>query len=291
MDFSADTVSLWLTVDLSSHNRASGILVDHDGSVYVCGETQSSDYPMTPGTYDTTYNGGQDIIVLKLDPTGGQLLRSTFFGGTGGEGTTDMCFDNAGNICITGSTNSTDMPVTKRCYDGKSNGMSDAFVIKFDPTLADLLYSTYQGTHGKSFPITPGVCSTEFSGGKADGFLFKLNATEEPEDEFSININTCIAMLLIIVVALALAFIIMFFWQRHTARLLAEEEAQDQKKGRGARGTTGRPSKGPARGMSTRGSVKGRPSKDGGAFKGKPARDRGAVSGRSVGSDARKRRK
>lgn len=277
-------------------NRASGILVDKDGSVFVCGETMSSDYPMTAGTYDATYNGGQDIIVLKLDPTGGQLLHSTFFGGTGGEGTADICFDNVGNICITGNTNSTDLPVTKRCYDSKSNGMDDAFVIKFDPTLTKLLYSTYQGANnddsgfgiasdregnlvvcGESkseiFPITAGVFSVGFAGGKADGFLFKLNATEEPEDDFSIDINTCIALLLIIVIALVIAFVLMFFWQRHTAKVMAEEEAQSQKKGRGARGTTGRPAKGQDGGRTTRG-ARGGPAKGRDAGKGKPVRDR-----------------
>ena len=53
------------------------------GEVTVAGYTESSDFPTTPDAYDTSYNGGGDAFVARLDPslTGtDQLVWSTFLG-------------------------------------------------------------------------------------------------------------------------------------------------------------------------------------------------------------------
>jgi len=43
-----------------------GIVVDRDGAAYVVGRTASSNFPATPGAYDTTHNGGGDAFVVKF---------------------------------------------------------------------------------------------------------------------------------------------------------------------------------------------------------------------------------
>ena len=49
------------------------------------GRHQSSDFPTTPGAFDTSYNGGHhtDAFVVKLNPAGSGLAYATFLGGSG----------------------------------------------------------------------------------------------------------------------------------------------------------------------------------------------------------------
>lgn len=49
--------------------RADGgraIAVDAGGDVYIAGTTSSSDFPTTPGVFDETYNGGDDVFLLRI---------------------------------------------------------------------------------------------------------------------------------------------------------------------------------------------------------------------------------
>jgi len=51
-----------------SGDAAESISIDSSGNIYVAGRTKSSDFPTTPGAYDTAYNGGdEDAFVSKLD--------------------------------------------------------------------------------------------------------------------------------------------------------------------------------------------------------------------------------
>ena len=43
------------------------ITIDADGYIYVAGFTAGSGFPTTQGAYDVSYNGGGDVVVLKLD--------------------------------------------------------------------------------------------------------------------------------------------------------------------------------------------------------------------------------
>ena len=58
-------------LDLPRRHAASdaghGIAVDAPGSAYVTGATDSADFPTTAGAFDTSYNGGGDAFVTKLN--------------------------------------------------------------------------------------------------------------------------------------------------------------------------------------------------------------------------------
>ncbi|WP_196305245.1 DUF7948 domain-containing protein [Metabacillus sediminilitoris] len=115
----------------SSDDQGTDIFVDAEGNAYVTGFTQSPDFPTTSGAFDTTFNGGSDAFVTKLNSTGSApLLYSTYLGGNTGEQAFAIAVDAAGNAYVTGFTISEDYPTTSGAFDTSYNGFSDAFVAK-----------------------------------------------------------------------------------------------------------------------------------------------------------------
>jgi hypothetical protein len=58
-----------------SRDIANGLALDEEDMVYVTGSTRSSNFPTTPGAFETTHNspGITDVFVTKLElPSGGQ---------------------------------------------------------------------------------------------------------------------------------------------------------------------------------------------------------------------------
>jgi hypothetical protein len=110
------------------------IALDDGGSAYVTGQTQSTDFPTTPGAAQTTHAGDFDAFVTKLHPTGSRLVYSTYLGGSNGsDGGLGIAVDGAGGAYVTGVTFSTDFPTTAGAFQtthaaGEFN--SDAFVAK-----------------------------------------------------------------------------------------------------------------------------------------------------------------
>ena len=129
--------------------------MDAGGNVYVTGRTDSANFPTTAGSLDTTFNGGVDAFVTKLNADGATLVYSTYLGGTGFE--IDQGFDKlarrvggiavdaAGQAYVTGSTTSADFPTTAGAFDTASPGFIDAFVSKLNAAGTALIYSTYLG--------------------------------------------------------------------------------------------------------------------------------------------------
>jgi hypothetical protein len=98
----------------------------------VTGGTTSSDFPTTPGAFDTTFNlsGDRDTFVTKLNASGSALDYSTFLGGDNGEGGSGIAVDTMGRAYVTGSTTSGRYPTTPGAFDSTFNvsRASDAFV-------------------------------------------------------------------------------------------------------------------------------------------------------------------
>jgi hypothetical protein len=185
--------------DLSTSLTRMGMAVDGSGVAYVAAETWSTDFPTTPGAFDTTHNGDSDAFVAKLDATGSALSYATFLGGGVDDVGVDIAVDGSGAAYVTGETWSADFPTTVGAFDTTHNGGPDAFVVKLNATGSALSYATLLGgsmddagwgialdgsgsahvtggTSSPGFPTTPGAFDTTHNG-YPDAFVAKLNAT------------------------------------------------------------------------------------------------------------------
>jgi hypothetical protein len=142
---------------------------DTAGNFYVAGSTSSTDFPVTPGAFQTTLKGGGgtfdgDGWVAKID-TDGKLVFATLFGGSrqGSEGFFGPVVDGAGNVYVTGRFRSDDCPVTTDAFQPEKadagNNTQDAFLAVFSPDGRNLLYGSYFGgtgtDHGRHLGIHP----------------------------------------------------------------------------------------------------------------------------------------
>ncbi len=124
------------------------IAVDRAGATYVTGDTTSAAFPTRHPIAGHRPGAGVEAFVTKLDAAG-RLVYSTYLGGsryTSGRG---IAVDAAGDAYVTGATNSTDFPTSRRALQRSyGGGPFDAFVTKLDPSGTALAYSTFLGdTH------------------------------------------------------------------------------------------------------------------------------------------------
>src|SRR5947207_82782 len=87
-----------------------------------------------------------DAFLMKLDPSG-NILYSTYLGGSLDEEDKGVDVDAMGNAYVAGYTNSRNFPVTQNAFQNKTRGERDAFLSKFDRS-GKLAYSTYIGGNG-----------------------------------------------------------------------------------------------------------------------------------------------
>src|SRR5215207_10088156 len=188
------------------------IALDAAGNAYITGWTVCSattcTFP-TVNAFQPKYAGGyNDAFVTKINSLGSALVYSTYLGGGQIINATDdwgegIAVDSAGSAYVTGYTYAPDFPVTPGAYDTSRAGL-DAFVTKFTPDGASLVYSTFIGGPAREqgqgialdasgnayvtgltesadnpftkeydgFPVTPGAFQTT---GSYDAFVSKLN--------------------------------------------------------------------------------------------------------------------
>jgi len=121
-----------------------GIAADASGNAYVAGYTTAPDFPVTAGAYQPANHGSYDAFVAKLSADGSTILNATYFGGSGSESTSGIALDSSGDVFVSGSTNSIDLPL-QAPVQGSYGGGGDAFLAAFNNQLGSLYLSTYYG--------------------------------------------------------------------------------------------------------------------------------------------------
>jgi len=169
-----------------SQDIATGVAVDQNGAAYVTGWTDSTDpgpspsattppatptptpnatpaihFPITDNAFQKTPGGSggftRDAFVTKVDPTGTQLIYSTYLGGDGTDVAWGIALGPDRSAYVTGYTNSgqqlsgadavgaSEFPTTASAFQTQNAGGFDAFLTRLNPDGSDLIYSTYIG--------------------------------------------------------------------------------------------------------------------------------------------------
>lgn len=183
----------------SSADAANAVATDAAGSVYVAGETTSTNFPTTVGVVQPARASLTDAFVAKLDPTGTNLLWATYLGGDGADVATALAVTPAGDVFVGGETTSAAFPVTAGAFQTTRSGASDGWVARLDPAGAALVYSTLVGgtqsdrvngialvggevvgvgrTSSTDFPATGLALQNGYGGGDFDAFAFRVAAS------------------------------------------------------------------------------------------------------------------
>ncbi len=130
----------------NSHDLPRALVLDSAGEIYLTGFTNSSDFPTTPGAFQTTAKGIQDAFLAKFSQSGKRLVFSTLLGGTGQEVAFSLALEPGGRILVAGQTTSGDFPTTTGAYQSNNRGITSAFVCRFNTTGSKLIASTLIGT-------------------------------------------------------------------------------------------------------------------------------------------------
>ncbi len=153
-------------LDLAAVDDGTGAVVVTGNAGFVVGTTTA--FPTTEDVYSNTSSGGpNDIFLLRLTHDGTILVFSTFIGGSGPEGRTnlELAIGPSGKILLTGDSSSADFPTTEDawftgaisglCPDptGAVNPCSDAFVLVMDPVGSNLLFSSLLGGASGSYDV------------------------------------------------------------------------------------------------------------------------------------------
>lgn len=147
----------------SDDDAGAGITVDANGSIYVTGNTYSSDFNLSGDPYDDSLDGSKDAFVARLNPAGSALEYSTYLGGGANDAAVGIAVDANGNAYVNGYTSSSDFP-TVNAYDDTYNGgasSGDAFVTRLNAAGNSLVYSTFLGGNNNDVGLAIAVDNAE----------------------------------------------------------------------------------------------------------------------------------
>jgi hypothetical protein len=194
----------------SVSQNGAGIVADSNDNAYVAGTTLSTDFPTTPGAYETSFGGPNChttnpnnifiAFVTKFSPSGTHLVYSTYLGGcSGGAQAIGIAVDSSGRAYVTGNAGP-DFPTTSGAYRrtaafAANNGVHSGFVTRFAASGSSLSYSTFLGSAVIPHSIAVDVNTRAWVVGVNEGSDFRqqnslqsCNGAGELQDAFAMKL-------------------------------------------------------------------------------------------------------
>lgn len=197
----------------SAADSGSAIAIDRFGNAYVAGETESTDFPTTPGAFQSPDADADNGFITKLNPSGSSFAYSLLLGGGDRDAIRGLALDTQHRVYVIGFTCSLNFPV-KNAFQpvtnsqNCANGGGDAFVTRVNATGTDLDYSTYLdgtissigngiavnstfqayvtgATASPDFPTTPGAFQRTLKAKVINGFPHDTNQDNAFVTKFS----------------------------------------------------------------------------------------------------------
>lgn len=150
----------------SATDEPSSMICDSSGNILILGKSNSNNFPTTANAFDRSFNGNFDLIAIRLNPFGSQLISSTYIGGAGDDGVNggfgsagvnqtqynygdhsrgEIVVDNLNNVYIVSNTSSPDFPTTVGAYDINYSAPLDGVIMKMNPGMSNIIFSTFLG--------------------------------------------------------------------------------------------------------------------------------------------------
>ncbi len=153
---------LWSSYYGGSENDAGySVKIDSSYNIVFAGGTSSNNLLGTTGGLNPTYQGGKtDGYVVKLTPDGSAITQATYIGTPTYDQTIFVEIDRWDNIYIVGVSDG-NMPVINANY---SNPNSGQYIMKLNPDLNGIIYSTVFGNGNGQPNISPAAFLVDVCG-------------------------------------------------------------------------------------------------------------------------------
>ncbi|MGY5876765.1 MAG: hypothetical protein RTU30_13535 [Candidatus Thorarchaeota archaeon] len=145
-------LSLNITLGGTGDEDIRDVIHDASGNFILIGRTGSDDFPITSDAFQDTYAGAGDIFITKISESG-ELLYSSYIGGSGSDEVTGISLNSQGEMVFSGMTTSSDFPLSNP-LQANLTGDSDAFVTMLHPN-GSLIFSTFLGGNDTDWVYRP----------------------------------------------------------------------------------------------------------------------------------------
>jgi hypothetical protein len=139
-------------------DQGNGIAVDGKGNVYVTGGTSFGDFPSRNALYEFK-TGWTETFIAKLSENGSVLDYATSLGMSSNDWGNAITLDGAGNVYVTGVTDSSDIPTRNTLGGGYGDTTRAAFIAKLVADGKAIDYAVYLGgsrnpsSHGNGIAV------------------------------------------------------------------------------------------------------------------------------------------